>query len=71
MKSVDDLMRALKDCGCDGDTATAVVACIERGEKARALDEIALHRKRLLEGFHRCDSCISRIDLIAAEIERA
>ena len=66
---VDELLQALKDCDCSEEVARKIATLVEQGNKALALEEIALHRKSLLDTFHRCDSCISRIDYIANKIE--
>lgn len=68
---VDEVLRALKDCDCSEEAARKIATLVEQGDKVQALEEIALHRKSLLDAFHRCDSCISRIDYLADRIERA
>ncbi len=60
----EKIIQNLKDCGCDAEIIENFMKKLDAGQKKEALEILAVHRKDLLEQFHRCDGCIGCLDYL-------
>ncbi len=71
MKTTNEqLIQNLKDCGCSDKIINEFMMSVESGDKSRALSILAEHRQKLLDSFHKCDSCICCLDYLVNKIEK-
>lgn len=64
------VLQNLKDAGCDPDTISAFLGCMESGEVDRQLRLLSDHRQTLLSRVHREEKRIDCLDYLVYQIRK-
>lgn len=63
-RSREEIIRNLKDAGCDAETIENYMKCCDCGEVQKKEKLLEKHRKSLLEDLHQCQKEIDCLDYL-------
>ena len=69
-RTQEDIVQNLRDAGCDEDTISKFLKCIEKGEKPEGLRLLKRQRSELLDTVHKEQRKIDCLDYLVYMMQR-
>lgn len=70
MQTEEDIVRNLRDAGCDRWSIEAFLEELQTGRETAGFKRLAAHRKTLLERLHQEQKCIDCLDYLVYQLKK-